>query len=109
MSDFFKITGALVAGIALVVGLIIGGNHLTLYVMRTFGTQVEDVRTDIYRKNKSYTEGTVRDLRELKREYLTASEEHKDAVRSLILHRAGELDYDRLPSDLRSFLKEIDQ
>lgn len=109
VKDSIAVVGGLVLALCLLVGLVIGGNHLRLYVMRTFGTEYENVRTDIYRNNKSYVEGTIRDLRELRREYLAADDEHKDAVKSLILHRAGELDYDRLPSDLRSFLKEIDQ
>lgn len=100
--------GAFVLVIALIVGGTFGAGYLGLAVYKTFGTQYESARTDIYRNNKSYVEGTVRDLRDLRVQYLAASDEHKDAIRSLILHRAGELDWDRLPSDLREFLYELE-
>jgi len=92
----------------LIVVVVFSGGWLGLTVYRTFGTAYESARTDVYRENKSYVEGTIRDLREMKREYVTASEEHQDALRSLILHRAGELDWDRLPSDVRGFLNELE-
>ena len=96
-----------VIGISLIIGLSFGVPYLRLKVMRMYGTELESVRTDIYRENKSYVEGTVRDLRELQVDYLKASDEHKPALASLILHRANELDWDRLPSDVRSFLLEL--
>lgn len=95
--------------LVLIVGLTFGSTWLKIQWMRFFGTEIESARTDIYRENKSYVEGTVRDLREMRVEYLKASDEHKDALASLILQRANELDWDRLPSDVRGFLKEISE
>lgn len=103
-----KVTFGVILVIALGIGGIFGVGYVGLSVYKTFGTQYESARTDIYRHNKSYIEGTIRDLRELKREYITATDEHQSALRSLILHRAGELDWDRLPSDLRRFLNELE-
>lgn len=100
--------GGLIIVVALIVGGTFGAGYLGLAVYRTFGTAYESARTDIYRNNKSYIEGTIRDLRDLRREYVTAEDGHKDAIRTLILHRAGELDWDRLPSDLREFLNELE-
>lgn len=100
--------GGGILAIVLVVALVFGGSWLGLTVYRTFATQWESARTDVYRENKSYVEGTIRDLRELRREYNAADDEHKPALKSLILHRAGELDWDRLPSDLRRFLNELE-
>lgn len=95
----------LVGGIFLAV--IYGGYYLSLSLYRTFGPQFESTRTDVYRESKSYVEGTVRDLREMRVEYEKASPEHKDALRSLILQRSRELDWDRLPSDVRRFLESL--
>ena len=80
---------------------------IQLQVMRIYGTELESVKTDIYRENKSYVEGTVRDLRELHVDYVKANDSQKESLRSLILHRANELDWERLPVDVREFLKEL--
>lgn len=96
-----------IAAVALIVALSFGLWELRLSLMRRYGTEAESVKTDIYRENKAYVEGTVRDLRELRVTYQAAEDGHKDAIRSLILQRAGELDWDRLPSDLRIFLNEM--
>lgn len=106
-----KETFQILATICLVIGLIIGAAFgipaLRLQVMRMYGTELESVKTDIYRENKSYVEGTVRDLRELHADYVKANESQKEALASLILHRANELDWDRLPSDVRAFLSDL--
>ena len=80
---------------------------IQLQVMRIYGTELESVKTEIYRENKSYVEGTVRDLRELHVDYVKANDSQKESLRSLILHRANELDWERLPVDVREFLKEL--
>ena len=108
IKDFAKFAGVCLLVIAAVVGIGFGTTWLGLSIYRTFGTEYESVRTDVYRENKSHVEGTIRDLREMRVEYLSADEDHRDALRSLILHRASELDWDRLPSDLRGFLKELE-
>ncbi len=95
--------GAIVLGIAIIVGIPYG--TLTLY--RTFAPQWEDARTDVYRNSKSYVEGTIRDLRRLKREYEKAEESQQSALRTIILQRSDELDYDKLPGDIRRFLETL--
>lgn len=107
MKDFLKITGCIIAVVGAIIGLAFGVPYLQLQVMRAYGTEMESVKTDIYRENKSYVEGTVRDLREMQVEYVKANESQQEALSSLILHRANELDWDRLPSDVREFLNEL--
>jgi len=103
MGSLFKIALFIVLGIAVLVGGSFGS--LTLY--RTFAPQWEDARTDVYRNSKSYVEGTIRDLRKLKREYEKADETQKKALKTIIFQRSDELDYDKLPSDIRVFLDSI--
>jgi len=106
MTYAFKIAAATIFG-AIVIAVIFGGANLEM--TRFFGTRMESIKTDIYRENKSYVEGTVRDLRELRVQYDTAGEGHRDALRSLILHRAGELNRERLPLDVRKFINILEQ
>ena len=108
MKSFFSSIGMIVLVGALAVGLFYGANELNLYWMRTYGTQIESANTNIYRENKSYVEGTVRDLRNLRADYEQATPSQQEALRSLILHRANELDWDHLPSDVRSFLSDLE-
>ena len=112
MKEFTKEIFAVFAVVLLfalfTVGMSFGVPWLSLQVKKTFGTANESVNTDIYRENKSYVEGTIRDLRELRVEYEKAeTDEHKQALRSIIKHRSNELDFDRLPTDLKRFLEEL--
>ena len=110
MSKFKQTVGTIsmvVAGISLIVGLLVGAPWAGLQLKRFLGTEAQSVETDIYRENKSYVEGTVRDLREMQVEYYGAEGDHKSAIASLILQRANELDWDRLPSDVSQFLREL--
>ena len=74
---------------------------------RYFGIMNESATTDIYRENKSYVEGTIRDLRDLHVQYVQADDSQKETLAALILHRANELDWDHLPSDVRDFLNDL--
>lgn len=105
--EALKWIGGFVVVVALIVGVAFGVPALRLQVMRMYGTELESVKTDIYRENKSYVEGTIRDLRELEVDYAKADDSQREALASLILHRANELDWDRLPSDVRDFLDEL--
>ena len=93
--------------LAIPVGGMLMTGTLAVTWNKVFGTAIESSRTDIYRENKSYVEGTIRDLRNLRIQYEAAEPEQKAGLRSLIMQRANELDWDRLPSDVRRFLEEI--
>lgn len=103
MKSVFSIVGFIV----LVVALLVGGSYGSLALFRTFAPQWEDARTDVYRNSKSYVEGTIRDLRKLKREYEKTDESQQPALRTIILQRSDELDYDKLPGDLRRFIETL--
>jgi hypothetical protein len=103
MKAFFSIVCVVVLGLAVIFGASYGG----LYMFKTFAPQWEDARTDVYRNSKSYVEGTIRDLRRLKREYEAAEDSQQSTLRTIILQRSDELDYDQLPSDLRRFIESL--
>jgi len=103
MKDLLKIVGVVVLGIA----VLVGGGYGSLALYKIFAPQWEDARTDVYRNSKSYVEGTIRDLRRLKREYEAAEESQKSTLRTIILQRSDELDYDQLPDSLRRFIESL--
>ena len=96
-----------VVSIILLVVILFGATTAGIMWYRHFGIMRENATTDIYRENKSYVEGTVRDLRDLHVQYVQANESQKETLGHLILHRANELDWDRLPTDVREFLNEL--
>jgi len=109
MKDAIKIAAAAIAGSVLLIVIWVMFAGANLEMTRFFGTKMESIKTDIYRENKSYIEGTRRDIREMMVEYYKAeTEAHKSAIGSLILHRAGELDRDRLPADLVTFIESLE-
>jgi hypothetical protein len=93
--------------IVLVIAVIVGGSYGSLALYRTFAPQWEDARTDVYRNSKSYVEGTIRDLRRLQREYEAAEESEKSTLKTIIFQRSDELDYDKLPGELRRFIESL--
>ena len=107
MSDGLKAAGVMVLVVALCVGAAFALPALQLKVYKTFGKRFENAKTEVYRENKSYVEGSIRDLRELRVDYEAASDEHKPAIKSLILQHANELDWNHLPSDLKTFLESL--
>ena len=98
---------SIVGVIVLAIGVVVGGSYGSLALYRTFAPQWEDARTDVYRNSKSYVEGTIRDLRRLKREYEKADESQRSTLRTIIFQRSDELDYDQLPGDLRRFIDSL--
>ena len=98
---------ATVAVIALLIGVSFFSETLAIKWQRHFAPQWEDVRTDTYRKSKSYQEGSIRDLRRLKREYEKEDAAGRAALLTIIHQRADELDHSQLPPDLQRFLGDL--
>lgn len=103
MKNIFQIAGVAMGAVALIVGLMFG----SFYAYKYFAPKYIEVETDVYRESRSYVEGTIRDLRKLKREYEAADENHKSALRTIILQRSDEIDHDKLPSDVRRFVNSL--
>jgi hypothetical protein len=94
---------AFVGAFLLLVGLpwLVMGNEFFLY--RYFAPQREAVRREVFEQTKSYQDGVAQDLRAMQAQYVTASDEHKAALASVIIHRATGME-DVLPADVRLFV-----
>jgi hypothetical protein len=68
-----------------------------------FAPRYEQVRYDTFKQSQAYNDGMIRDLQELKRDYIAANDEQKIALKALTIHRFEVYDINRLPSDLQSF------
>lgn len=108
IAEALKLLGGMFLVLVLLVLVVFAGPSIKLLLTKTFGVAQTSAETDVYRQTKSYVEGTIRDLREMQVEYVKADAAHKDALRSLIVHRAGEIDRNDLPTDLQSFLSDLE-
>ena len=91
--------------ILVVVGvLIIGGLAIRRYV----APEVEAIRRDTYEESKSYLDGTVRDLDNLRLQWYAADNDvHRGAIASTALHRAVDFPEDRLPDRIAEWLETL--
>ncbi len=104
VTQFVGIVVLSLMAIAAVFGLVwvIQGNDFFLY--KVFAPQYEDVRRETFEHSKAYNQGMIQELQNMQFQYVQADEKHKDALASLILHRAADFDESKLPADLRSFI-----
>ena len=92
-------------GFFLGLGWLVQGNQFFLY--RYFAPQEEAVRREVFEQSKAYNQGMTQKLQNMRFEYVKANPEHKQALASVILHRAADYPEDKMPSDLRSFIQEL--
>ena len=81
------------------------GNQFFLY--KVFAPAQEAVRRQTFEETKSYNQGMVQELQNMRFEFIKAEPSHKAALASIILHRAADYPDDRLPADLRSFIQGL--
>jgi hypothetical protein len=104
-----KIFGLFLLLIVMVLGLtwVFQGNDFFLF--QYFAPRTEQVRREVFEQSKAYNQGMVQELQNMQFEYVKASPEHKKALGSLILHRAADYPLEKMPTDLRDFIKGLKQ
>ncbi|MEK7574482.1 MAG: hypothetical protein AAB514_03065 [Patescibacteria group bacterium] len=81
------------------------GNDFFLY--KVFAPRYEAARRQVFEQSKAYNQGMIQELQNMQFEYAQADPAHKDALASIILHRAADYNESRLPSDLRGFIDKL--
>ncbi len=81
------------------------GNGFFLY--KVFAPKQEAVRRQVFEQSKAYNEGMIEELQNMQMEYIKATPDQKDALASIILHRAAAFDLDNCPPDLRDFIENL--
>ena len=89
--------------LTMVVLLIFGG----FQVKRILLPAEEALRRDVYEESKSYRDGTIRDLDNLRLQWLAAEGVHQSAIADIARHRAADFPRDDLPERLRDWLAEV--
>lgn len=69
--------------------------------------KMEQARFNTFKESQAYNDGMLRDLQELRLNYISATPEQQQAMKSIILHRFSIYDTARLPTDLQLFYHSI--
>lgn len=104
-----KIFGIGILVVTAVLGLAwaIQGNDFFMYQM--FAPRYESVRRQVFENTRSYNQGMIQELENMQFQYEQADASHKQALASIILHRAAgyNLDDPDVPNDLRVFITQL--
>jgi len=107
MKELFGIFAAFIFVLTIVLGLtwLAQGNDFFLY--QYFAPKYENVRRQVFEQTKSYNQGMIQELQNMEFQYMQADPDHKDALATIILHRAADYDESKMPSDLREFVDNL--
>ena len=76
------------------------------FMFKVFAPAYEQARREQFEQSKAYNDGMAQELRAMQFDYMKADAAHKDALRSIILHRVAGNE-ERLPTDLKSFIADL--
>jgi hypothetical protein len=103
MKDALGILLAVIIGAAAIFGISYGGYELYAY----FAPRYTAVDNKVFHESQQYNDGMIRDLENLKLEYVNADKDHKDVIRAVVLHRFSVYPEDKMPPDLRNFYEQL--
>ena len=83
------------------------GSLLSFWLYSYFAPKYEQVRYDTFKQSQTYNDAMLRDLQDMRLEYIKADDAHKAAIKFIAMHRFAVYDIDRLPQDLRAFYMEL--
>jgi DNA-binding GntR family transcriptional regulator len=106
MRPLLAILGTVV-GVAAVGAIGWGVTYHELIFQSFFNPKFEDVRRNTFERSKSFRDGSVQELENMRFEYIKAAPEHKKALADIIRHRATEVPEDAMPQDLQSFISNL--
>ena len=103
------VSSILIAVMFLVVMMSLGwltqGNQFFMY--KFFTPKQEQMRREVFEQSKAYRQGMVQELQNMQFEYVKAGKDGKEAMRSIILHRAADVPPDAMPVELNAFISGL--
>lgn len=96
-----------VLGVVAFIALISGISFLSFKSYEFYAPKYRAVDAKVFKESEQYNDGMIRDLSELQRQYVTADDAGKAALKPIIIHRFAVYDETRLPADLRAFYVSI--
>jgi hypothetical protein len=107
MKQYLQIVGAVIGFFLVIfaIGWVAQGNDF--FMMKVFAPKYEQVRHDVFKQSQAYVDGKVSELQQYMLEYHKAGPEHKAALKTVIVRESVKVDEDKLPSDLRGFIRNL--
>jgi hypothetical protein len=102
LSEFIKVVAYIAATLAIVTALVTG--------IRYFNAPINTaIDYSTFKESGQYNDGMARDLDNFRQVWIDpkTTDIQRDAIRSTVKQRFGAYDSNRLPSDQRSFLREV--
>jgi len=103
MKDVFNVVGVIALAGASIFGVAYGGYRMYAF----FAPRYVAVDNRVFQESQQYNEGMVRDLENLRMQYMSATPEQREALRALVLHRFSVYPEDKLPPDLLAFYSSL--
>lgn len=104
MKNGFTIVLGALLGVAFITGLSVGSYYLYAFLAPKY----EATRRDVMIESRSYTEGTIRELYTMQRQYQAAkTDEERDTIAAAARHEFSIFPKERLPQDLQTFLAQV--
>lgn len=99
-------------GLLALVGLGVLGFALTAYDTGMYGfwaPKRENIRREVFTNTQSYVQGKITYLTQLQLDYAQATTPaQRNAIRSVILSEANQIQPELLPADLQRFIRSIE-
>jgi len=103
-----KKVGIIILSIVIVIAIMFGLSLLDLEWYKFFAPKRENVRRKVFKATRSYNEGKLQDLTKYRFEYMRSKDDaEKEAIASMIRHSFAEYDINKLPYELREFVREV--
>ena len=102
------VIGIVLLGIVVILGLTWAGQGNDFFMFKVFAPKYEQVRRETFEQTKSYNQGMIQELQNMRFDYVkTDNQQQRDALASIMLHRAADYPEDKMPNDLRSFIADL--
>lgn len=109
MTDIVKIFLVICIIIVLCASVAIGTGAFNVFYKNTIGVATESANRNIYKENKSYVEGMIKDLSSYKNQYeLSENDKEKTALKARIINDFANFDINKIENiGLQNFLIEM--
>jgi hypothetical protein len=104
MREVLAVIGILISAVVFTAGISVGSYYLYAFLAPKY----EATRRDVMIESRAYSEGTIRELYTLQRQYQAAkTDAERDTIASAARHEFSIFPKERLPGDLQAFLVQV--
>jgi hypothetical protein len=107
MKEFFGLISIIITLLFLATATIFGLSYLGYLSTAFYQPRYEEIRRQTFEQSRAFNEGMVRDLENIKMQYMTATDTEKVGLRAVVIHRFSVYPQDQLPPDLQLFYSQL--